>query len=77
MKKLDKLTHVVGNCGRGLIVVLLLGGIAYLALPGLREQLIGALPFLILLLCPLMHIFMHRRHNHHRDGDNTQTGGGG
>src|SRR3546814_18208673 len=27
-----------------------------------RAHLLGWLPFLILLLCPLMHIFMHRGH---------------
>lgn len=28
-----------------------------------RAHVLGALPYLIFLLCPLMHIFMHRRHN--------------
>ena len=27
-----------------------------------------ALPFLILLACPLMHLFMHRGHSHHQHG---------
>lgn len=27
-----------------------------------RAHLLGALPYLLLLLCPLMHIFMHRGH---------------
>ena len=27
-----------------------------------RAHLFGALPYLILLLCPLIHIFMHRGH---------------
>lgn len=32
----------------------------------LRTELpIGWLPFLIILLCPLMHMFMHRRHGWH------------
>jgi hypothetical protein len=26
---------------------------------------LGALPYLILLACPLMHLFMHRGHGHH------------
>lgn len=29
-----------------------------------RAHLLGALPWLILLACPLMHIFMHRGHGH-------------
>lgn len=38
-----------------------------------KVQFIEALPFLIFLLCPLMHIFMHKghekSHGHHRAGD--------
>ncbi len=30
-----------------------------------RAHLLGWLPFLIILLCPLMHIFMHRSHGGH------------
>ena len=32
-----------------------------------RAHLLGALPFLLLLACPLMHLFMHRGH-----GANTE-----
>lgn len=38
-----------------------------------RAHLLGALPFLLLLACPLMHLFMHHghrgddRHTHHHD----------
>ena len=28
-------------------------------------HLFGALPYLFLLACPLMHVFMHRGHGHH------------
>jgi hypothetical protein len=35
-----------------------------------QAHLLGALPYLILLLCPLMHIFMHRGHGGH-GGDNS------
>ena len=40
-----------------------------------RAHLLGALPFLILLLCPLFHFFMHRGHGHHK-GDNGGHGHG-
>lgn len=30
-----------------------------------RAHLFGALPFLLLLACPLMHFFMHGRHHGH------------
>jgi len=29
-----------------------------------RVHVLGALPWLILLACPLMHLFMHRGHSH-------------
>jgi multisubunit Na+/H+ antiporter MnhG subunit len=29
-----------------------------------RIHLLGALPYLVLLACPLMHVFMHRGHHH-------------
>ena len=31
-----------------------------------RAHVLGVLPFLLLLACPLMHIFMHRGHGHHQ-----------
>ena len=33
-----------------------------------RAHLLGALPYLLLLACPLMHIFMHRGHGHGDSG---------
>ncbi len=30
-----------------------------------RAHLLGALPYALVLLCPLMHFFMHRGHRHH------------
>lgn len=45
-----------------LSIAILAGG--YLAIwHGLHVAV--ALPFLVLLACPLMHIFMHRGHGHH------------
>lgn len=34
-----------------------------------RAHLMGYLPFLIFLLCPLMHIFMHKGHGKHGNSD--------
>ena len=36
-----------------------------------RAHLLGALPYVLVLACPLMHLFMHRGHHghHHRGGD--------
>ena len=36
-----------------------------------RAHVLGAWPFLLFLLCPLMHLFMHRGHAHH-GGENKQ-----
>ena len=33
-----------------------------------KVHILGALPWLILLLCPLMHIFMHGGHGKHQHG---------
>lgn len=34
-----------------------------------RAHLFGALPFLLLLACPLLHLFMHRGHGAHGGHD--------
>lgn len=34
-----------------------------------RAHLLGILPYLILLACPLIHMFMHRGHGGHGHGD--------
>lgn len=33
-----------------------------------RAHLFGVLPFLLVLLCPLMHLFMHHGHGGHTHG---------
>ncbi len=40
-------------------------------------HLFGALPYLLLLLCPLLHLFMHGRHGsgHNGQRDRPPTGG--
>jgi hypothetical protein len=44
-----------------------------------RAHLLGVLPWLLLLACPLMHVFMHRGHHRHRhneqDGQNRARDG--
>lgn len=36
-----------------------------------RAHLLGVLPFLLLLACPLMHVFMHHGHDTHSGHDKT------
>ncbi|WP_028621190.1 MULTISPECIES: DUF2933 domain-containing protein [unclassified Pseudomonas] len=51
---------------RYLIGLIVFGAIAtYFLLSEHRAHFFGALPFLLLLACPLMHFFMHGRHGHH------------
>jgi hypothetical protein len=42
-----------------------------------RLHLLGALPWLLLLLCPLMHLFMHGGHGGHGGSPGGRTRGGG
>jgi hypothetical protein len=60
---------------KGVALILALAGVSYYLLTVHLEHLAVALPYLILLACPLMHIFGHR-HGHHHDesGNNKQKG---
>lgn len=55
---------------KGVAATLALAGVSYYLLTEHKEHLAVALPYLILLACPLMHIF-HGHHgghgNHHKD----------
>ena len=51
------------------IGLLVLGAVAaYFLLSEHRAHFFGALPFLLQLACPLMHIFMHGGHGDHASG---------
>ena len=39
-----------------------------------RAHLLGVLPFLLLLACPLMHLFMHGGHGHGAHREHTKRG---
>lgn len=49
----------------GLAALGLIGAVLFFLLSEHRAHVIYVLPYLILLLCPLMHMFMHRGHNGH------------
>ena len=57
---------------------LVLGTVAaFFLLTEHRAHLFGALPFLLVLACPLMHLFMHRghgAHGHHGSPEPPRTG---
>lgn len=50
---------------RAALVVLLALGLVWVYVEH-RVHLLGVLPYLFLLACPLMHVFMHRGHHGHR-----------
>jgi hypothetical protein len=56
----------------GLIVIGAIAG--YFLLTEHLAYVVGALPFLLLLACPLMHVFMHHGHGHHHGGNVPQAG---
>lgn len=48
-----------------LMVAIALAVMGFLLWEEHKVHLLGALPWLIVLACPLMHLFMHRRHGTH------------
>ena len=53
---------------------LVMGAIAtYFLLSEHRAHFLGALPLLLLLSCPLMHVFMHHGHGEHGGHAHQQT----
>lgn len=42
---------------------------AFFLLEEHRAHMLGALPYVLLLLCPFIHLFMHRGHGSHGKGD--------
>tara|TARA_R110001599_G_C12277316_1_gene663099 strand:- start:22758 stop:23081 length:324 start_codon:yes stop_codon:yes gene_type:complete len=49
---------------QGVASIFLIGAVSYFLLMEHRAHLFYFLPFMILLLCPVMHIFMHKGHGH-------------
>jgi hypothetical protein len=58
------------------IGLLVFGAVAaYFLLSEHRAHFFGALPFLLLLACPLMHMFMHGGHGGHGGGHGDHSDG--
>ena len=47
---------------------------AFFLLEEHRAHLLGALPYVLLLLCPFIHLLMHRGHGSHGTGDAGHEG---
>jgi hypothetical protein len=61
--------------GQGIAALLLIVAVSYFLLIEHRQHFFEYLPYLILLACPLMHVFMHGGHGHgHHDkqDDNSE-----
>ncbi len=54
------------------MLILALAGVSYYLLTQHLEHLAVALPYLILLACPLMHIFGHGGNGHHHADDDKE-----
>lgn len=52
---------------RGIVFLGFLAIIGFFLFTEHRVHLFGILPYLLLLACPLMHLFMHRGHGQHRN----------
>jgi hypothetical protein len=66
----SKTTFTIGAC-------LLLAVAAFFLWTEHRAHLLGALPYLLLLLCPVVHFFMHGRHGSSHGGHEDHARGGG
>lgn len=59
---------------QGFLVLICLAIVAFFVLTEHRAHFFGALPYLLLLACPLLHIFMHRDHGGHQHKHPPQKG---
>jgi len=60
------------NTPQGWAALGLIGAVSYFLLIEHRQHLFEWLPFLILLLCPLIHFFMHGSHGGHGSHDHHE-----
>lgn len=77
MKQDEHTGHDTHGAQRGYywIFVVFLAIAAFYLLTEHRAHLFGALPFLLLLACPFMHLFMHHGHGTHGGHDEKSEGG--
>ena len=59
----------------GLVLIGFLAIAGFFLLTEHTAHVFGALPWLLLLACPLMHLFMHRGHRSHHHDQTPSSGG--
>lgn len=72
MMKQDEHAEHDAHCaprGYNWVLIAFLAIAAFFLFSEHRAHLLGALPFLLLLACPLMHLFMHHGHGAHGGHD--------
>ena len=57
---------------QGIAAIGIIGAVSYFLFMEHQEHLLELLPYLIFLLCPLMHLFMHKGHAHSHNHVNQQ-----
>jgi len=72
-------TKTFWSSSKAIPALVLIGAVSYFLLMEHRQHLFQWLPFLIIALCPLMHIFMHKGHGGHgsHEGHNYTGSGNG
>lgn len=61
----------------GLTLAAFLGIAAFFLITEHKAHVLGFLPYLLLLACPLLHFFMHGRHGNQHGGHGSQEGSTG
>ena len=59
----------------GVVLVAFLAFAAFFLLIEHTAHVFGVLPYALLLLCPLLHVFMHHGHDGHSSHDEQHSGG--
>ncbi|HQQ64312.1 MAG TPA: DUF2933 domain-containing protein [Pseudomonadales bacterium] len=59
-----------------MVACIVVSVIGFLIYTGHGAHMLGFLPYLILLACPLMHIFMHGGHGRHQHGEQKDAAHG-
>lgn len=72
---MSRINHSWSSSKMAFLLLVIIGG--FFLWSEHRTHIFGVLPYLILLLCPVMHIFMHKGHgDHDKDHQSSSNHGG-